>query len=106
MTNEITVFKAITTIGQTISSVAQCIKTNRSIKKQDLVVMQEQLAFIKHACKARAYGELVRLSIDEMSKTLQMINQKGFSADAYDMAIGLLHLQYNALRQNIEKYMM
>lgn len=104
MTNEMTVYKAITTAGQAIVSMAQSVKANKSVRKQDAVVFQEQLRYIKSACRAKGYGELTRLSIDEMEKTLQRIMQKNFSGEILDMSMELLAMQYQALRQNIQNY--
>lgn len=105
MSNEMTVYKAITTAGQAVMSMAQCVKSNRSIRKQDAVVFQEQLRYIRSACRAKGYGELVRLSIDEMEKTMQRITQKNFSGEMISMSMDLLNIQYQALRQNIQNYM-
>lgn len=106
MTNEMAVCKAVTTAGQAIVSMAQSVKINRSVRKQDAAVFQEQLRFIKAACRARSYGELTRLSVNEMEKTLQTITQKNFSGEMLDMSMDLLKMQYQALRQNVQNYMM
>lgn len=106
MGNEMTVYKAITTAGQAIVSMAQSVKVNRSVRKQDAIILQEQLHYIRAACRARAYGELTRLSIDEMEKTLQRINQKNFSGEMLDMSMDLLRMQYQALRQIIQNHTM
>ena len=104
MTNEMT--KALTTVGQAVVSMAQSVRVNRSVRKQDVVVLQEQLRYIKAACRVKAYGELIRLSIDEMEKTLQRITQKNFFGEMLDMAMNLLQMQYQALSLNIQNYMM
>ena len=106
MANEMTVYKALTTAGQAIISMTQSIKLNKSVRKQDAVMFQEQLLYIKAACKAKGYGELTRLSLDEMEKTIQRISQKNFSGEMLEMSMDLLRLQYNALRQNIQNYTM
>ena len=106
MANEITVYKAIATAGQAIVSMAQSVKTNRSVRKQDAVVFQEQLRYIRAACRAKGYGELARLSIDEVEKTLQRLTQKNFSGEMLDMSMELLSVQYQAMRQNLQNYIM
>ncbi len=106
MENEMIVYKAISTAGQAIASMAQSVKINRSVRKQDATVFQEQLRYIKAACRAKGYGELTRLSVDEMEKTLQRITQKNFSGEMLDMSMDLLQMQYQALRQNIQNYTM
>ena len=106
MANEMTVYKAITTAGQAIMSMAQSVKINRSVRMQDAAAFQEQLRYIKAACRAQGYGELTRLSVDEMEKTLQRITQKNFSGEMLDMSMDLLKIQYQALRQNIQNYTM
>lgn len=106
MANEMTVYKAITTMGQAVVSMARSVKINRSVRKQDTAVFEEQLRYIKAACRAKGYGELTRLNVDEMEKTFQRITLKNFSGEMLDMSMGLLKMQYQALCQNIQKYAM
>ena len=106
MENEMTVYKAVKTAGQAIVSMAQSVKNNKSVRKQDAVVLEEQLRYIRAACRAKAYGEITRISVDEIDKTLQRITQKNFSGNTLDMSMALLNMQYQALCQNIQTYMM
>ncbi len=106
MANELTVLQAISSAGQAVTSMAQSLKVFKSIKKQDAVVFKEKLQFIKYACRAKGYGELVRLSIDEINKTMQKIEQNDFSPAMRAMSMDLLKLQYNALEQNVKNYML
>lgn len=104
MANELTVLQAISTAGQAITSMTQSLKVLKSFRKQDAVVLKEQLEFIKYACRARGYSELVRLSVEEMNKTIQAIEQKNFSPDMKAMSMELLSMQLQALKQNIQRY--
>ena len=106
MANEMTVYKAIKTAGQAIVSMTQSVKVNKSVRKQDAVVFQEQLRYIKAFCRTKGYGELTRLSVDEMEKTFQRITQKNFSGEMLEMSMDLLRMQYQALRQYIQFYTM
>lgn len=105
MSNELTIFQAITSAGQAISSMAQSVKALKTINKQDSVIFKEQLQFIKYACRARGYGELIRLSVDEVQRTYSIIELNSVSSEVRAMSMALLEMQYKALEQNIRRYM-
>ena len=104
MGQEITVYQALANVGQLVATMAQSIKTRKTFRKQDAIVLQEQLRYVKSACRMKGYGELTRLAVDEIERTLQRINQKGFSGETLDMCMDLLSLQYQSLYQAIQDY--
>ncbi len=103
MSNELVVVQAMSTIGQIIRSVSSA-KPYRIIRKQEIVVLEEQLLIIKRACRIKGHGQLTRLCIDEMEKTLQKVEQTQASGMKLEMYNGLLQTQYQALQRTLQNY--
>lgn len=104
MSNELTVIQMLANVGQSVMSMATSVKTLRDVRKQDAVILEEKLRYLRDACRARGIGELTRLSIDEMERTLHNIQQKNFTGNMLEMAMKMLQLQYETLCQIIQSY--
>ena len=104
MANELMLIQAVSNVSQAITSLATSAKTFGRIRKQDIVIFEEQLLYLKRACRARGCGTLTRLSIEEIEKTLSNIEQKNYSGTMLDMAMQLLNVEMQVLRKNIEDY--
>lgn len=104
MANEFMLIQAVSNVSQAITSLATTAKTFGRIHKQDIVILEEELLYLKRACRAKGYGMLTRLSIEEIEKTLSNIKQKNYSGTMLDMAMELLNVQMQMLRKNIESY--
>lgn len=104
MEKDLAIYKALATTGQAVASVIQSIKFNKDIRKQDSVIIEEQLAFLRAMCRAKGYGEVTRVSIDEMDSTFQRIKQKNFPNSMSEMVGNLLMTQYQALQRNLQNY--
>lgn len=104
MANELTVIEAVSNVGQAVMSMAASAKTLRKVRKQDLIVLDERLRYLKRACRAQGVADLTRVSLNEMDKTYQNIQQKNYSGPMLDMAMDMLKLQYQMLYQNIQDY--
>jgi hypothetical protein len=104
MSNELTVIQMLANVGQSVMSMATSVKTLRDVRKQDAVILEEKLRYLRDACRARGIGELTRLSIDEMERTLHNIQQKNFTGNMLEMAMKMLQLQYETLCQIIQNY--
>ena len=103
MANEL-IIQAVSNVGQAVTSLATSVKTFGTIRKQDAVVFEERLIYLKRACRTRGYGMLTRQSVDEINETYQSIKQKNLSGPSLNMAMNLLDLQYQALSKNIQAY--
>lgn len=104
MTNEVMLIQAVSNVGQAVTSLATSVRTFGTLRKQDAVVLEERLIYLKRACRAHGYGMLVRQSVEEMEKTSKSIGQKNFTGPMLDMSMKLLGMQYQALCKNIEVY--
>lgn len=104
MANELTVIEAVSNVGQAVMSMAASAKTLRKVRKQDLIVLDERMRYLKSACRAQGVADLTRVSLNEMDKTYQNIQQKNYSGPMLDMAMDMLKLQYQMLYQNIQDY--
>ncbi|MCH5182733.1 MAG: hypothetical protein J1E00_01030 [Oscillospiraceae bacterium] len=104
MANEMTLLSALAGAGQTIMSMTQTGKTKRAVRKQDSIALQEQIRFIKAACRIRGVSELTRQGLDELEKTAQRIDQNRFSEGQLHMALELLNIQFRTVRYIIEHY--
>ena len=104
MANELMLIQAVSNVGQAVTSLATSVKTFGAIRKQDAVVLEERLIYLKRACRAKGYGMLTRQSVDEITETCQRIKQKNLSGPSLNMAMKLLSLQYQALYENIQAY--
>lgn len=104
MANELMLIQAVSNVSQAITSLTTTAKTFGRIHKQDIVIFEEELLCLKYACRARGYGTLTRLNIEEIEKTFSNIKQKNYSGIMLDMAMELLNVQMQMLRKNIENY--
>lgn len=105
MSNEVAIIQTLANIGQSITSMAASVKTLKGIRKQDAIILEENLRYLRNACRARGIGELTRLSIDEMERTLHNIQQKNFTGNMLEMAMHMLKLQYETLCRIIQNYL-
>ena len=104
MANELMLIQAVSNVSQAVTSLATSARTFGTIRKQDAVVLEEKLIYLKRVCRAKGYGMLTRQSIDEMEKTYQSIKEKNFSGPTLNMAMKLLSLQCQVLYENIQAY--
>ncbi len=104
MKKELSVIQAVTNVGQSILSMVSTAKSLNGIRKQDAIILQENLSILRHKCRQMGIGELTRVSIDEMDKTLQTIRLKQYDGEMLDMAMGMLKLQYQMLYRNLQNY--
>lgn len=104
MSNELSVIQAVTNVGQALMSMASSAMSLKTVRKQDAVILEEKIRLLKHACRTQGAGELTRLSLNEMDKTLQNIRQKGYSGEELNMAMNMLNIQYQILCKNIQDY--
>lgn len=104
MANELMLIQAVSNVSQAVTSLATSVKTFGAVRKQDAVVFEEKLRYLKHTCRARGCGMLIRESIDEMNKTYQSVEQQNYSGQMLEMVVKLLDLQCQALYKNIQNY--
>lgn len=104
MGDQMIVFEAIKTTGQAITSMIQCVRSKKAVRKQDIVICEEQLRFIKAAFREKACGEMTRISIDEMERTIHRIEEKNFSGDMVLMSLELLNLQHQGMCKIIRSF--
>lgn len=105
MSNELSVIQAVTNVGQALMSMASSAMSLKTIRKQDAVILEENLHLLKHACRTQGAGEITRLSLNQMDKTLQNIRQKGYTGDELNMAMNMLNIQYQMLCKNLQDYL-
>lgn len=104
MKKELSVIQAVTNVGQSILSMVSTAKNLRSIRKQDAIILQEDLSILRQKCRQIGIGEITRVSLDEMDKTLHAILLKEYDGEMLDMAMGMLKLQYQMLYRNLQNY--
>ena len=104
MKNELSVIQAITNVGQSILSMFSNAKSLKGIRKQDAIILQEDLSLLRQRCRQIGIGKLTRVSIDEMDKTLHVILLNKYDGEMLDMAMGMLKLQYQMLCRNLQDY--
>lgn len=105
MSNELTVIQAVTNVGQALMSMALSTKSLRALRKQDAVILEEKLRYLRHLCRTQGLGEITRASLNEMEKTLNDIQQRNFTGDTLNMAMSMLNLQYQMLCKIIRDYL-
>lgn len=104
MNNELSVVQAVSNVGQAVMSMMSSAMSMKTVRKQDVLILEERLRYLKNACRAYGLGQLTRTSINEMEKTLQNIKQKDFTGSMLDMSMNMLNIQYELLCQNIRDY--
>lgn len=105
MKNELVVYKTLKTLGQVIDIATQTVKLGRFVRKRDIVLLREQMNQVVAQSRATGLAKLVRLSINEMQMTANMIEQMNLCGEMQAMALNLLNQQYQALCINIQGYM-
>lgn len=104
MNNELSVIQAVSNVGQAVMSMMSSAMSMKTVRKQDALLLEERLRYLKNACRAYGLGQLTRTSINEMEKTLQNIKQKDYTGSMLDMSMNMLNIQYELLCQNIRDY--
>lgn len=105
MKNEITLSSAMKTAETIIYSMINSVKSYNAVSKQETIILQEQLAFIKTQAKLKAHAELARMCITEIEKTVHHISQTNLTGDAYNMCATVLNIEYNTLTKLLENHM-
>lgn len=104
MSNELSIIQAVSNVGQAVMSMMSSAMSMKTVRKQDALLLEERLCFLKNVCRAQGVGHLTRTSINEMDKTLQNIKQKDYTGTMLDMSMNMLNIQYELLCQIIRDY--
>lgn len=104
MSNEIMLYQTITTIGQAVSDLAQKARSRQGLRRKDLILLEEQLRFLKTACRMKAYDDLLCLAADEMERTVRHFADKGFPGELQEWALEMLKMQSDHMRRLLRAY--
>lgn len=104
MSNELIVFQAVTNVGQALLSMIDSVKSLSGFRKQNAVILEEKLRYLRHLCRTQGIGDLTRTSLNEMEKTLKDIQQNNYSGKMLEMSMNMLDIQYQMLCKNIHDY--
>lgn len=101
---ELSVIESVANIGDTVLSMSSRLRSMKTVSKQDAIMVAERLRYVKAACRARAFGELVRECSDQMEDTLRHIQQKNVPSFMQEMYMEMLKMQYEELKRIIMNY--
>ena len=104
MKKDLSIIQTAANVGQSVLTMISTAKNLKTLRKQDTIILQEELVILRQKCKQIGIGELTRVSIDEMDKTLKTITIKNYNGEMLDMAMGMLQLQYQMLYSNLQNY--
>ena len=104
MAKEIMLIQSVASLGQTIASMISAVRSCKGISKQDAVIFEEQLKFIKARIKAKGIEELCSVTLEQLQKTYNNIVQHKYSGEMLRIATEMLNFQHQALQNIIASY--
>lgn len=94
MTTEITVYEKLNAVGQAVNTMSNLVKMGNRLRKKEMIVLEEELRYLKTACRMKGYGQLARLAADEMEHTLRHYESKNFPEYMQGWVVNTLRTQY------------
>lgn len=104
MSKEISLYQALTAVGQAFNTFMQSRITRSDSRKQDEIILQEKLEYLKTACRIKGIGEVTRQAISEFERTLYMIMKNNFSVDILNKLMEMGNKQYEYTLNVIQRY--
>lgn len=105
MKDKFALISAAKEVSSTVSSLVSTYRDIRSVKKHDIIILEENIKNFRATCRSRGVGELIRINIEEISKTQHLIDSQNLSSFALELAMGQLRNLNEMLTKNLEMYM-
>ena len=84
-----------------ITELVKTFRKYRSVRKENLVVLEARLKALAAVSRTRAIGEAIRANIAEIAQTYRFIAQQNLSGPVLEMAMEQLRYLGELLRNNI-----
>ncbi len=104
MANELAVIEAINTIGKTINTYSGIVRSGRSLRKKELIILEEEIRYLKKQCHMKAKSALQREAADEMEKTYNHFMSKNFPAHMQVWLMASLESQFKNMFNDLDRY--
>lgn len=104
MKDKFALISAAKEVSSTVSSLISTYHDIRSVRKHDIIILEEKIKIYRATCRSKGIGDLIRTNIEEISKTQHLIDSQNLSSFALELAMGQLRNLNEMLTKNLEMY--
>ena len=104
MNKALTLVEAMSNTGKAVASLVSEVKAGRGLRKKSLVILEEELHYLKYHCHMKGLSQLTQTAFEEMERSKRTMEMKQFSGDALVMAAEMLRIQFQAFSQMLQRY--
>lgn len=105
MANGLTVLSAAKDVSTALNNVVNTYYTFRTIRKQEMVVLDSKIKAFKARTYVQEAGTLIRMNIQEIANTQRFIDEKNLSGPALDLAMEQLYALNGLLKSNVNNFL-
>lgn len=104
MSGALTVIQATNSVISSAESVVSIYQRTRSLRKQDMLKLQEETRVAVRLCRSRGYGMLVQANLEELHSAVQALDQYQFGPEYLPFAMAQIQTLAQLLQRNLIEY--
>lgn len=104
MANELITVETIKGVSQAVGSLVSAYRESHIINKAKKSILNDRIRVYKSMQHINAVAAIARNNIQEISKTMDLINNLNLNGSSLDLAMKQLELMSNSLSRILEDY--